>query len=234
MKIYNDADLTGRRNLGRVILIVLVVSAVIFTTRTGYGDFEFSSPVTLNTNASSDSGDDDLPQVTTDGAGNWVAVWGSSENLGGTAGTDWDIFVSRSTDNGATWTAPVTLNTNPSGGYGDNDESPQVTTDGVGNWVAVWDSLENFGGTISSSPDIFVSRSTDNGATWTTLVTLYTITGFDWHGYDKSPQVTTDGVGNWVAVWYSDENLGGTAGMDRDIFVSTIFVQTGVTDWFIF
>ena len=33
------------------------------------------------------------PQVTTDGADNWVAVWRSATNLGG-IGTDWDILVS--------------------------------------------------------------------------------------------------------------------------------------------
>ncbi|MEE8170776.1 MAG: hypothetical protein V3T70_09530, partial [Phycisphaerae bacterium] len=39
-------------------------------------------PAALNTNAGSDSGDDFRPQLTTDGSGNWVAVWDSRENLG--------------------------------------------------------------------------------------------------------------------------------------------------------
>jgi len=46
----------------------------------------------LNTNAATDSGGDEYPQVTTDGAGHWVAVWSSTENLGGTIGGDSDIF----------------------------------------------------------------------------------------------------------------------------------------------
>ena len=50
--------------------------------------------------------------MTTDGAGNWVAVWDSGDSLGGTIGTDHDILVSRSSDAGATWTAPAALNTN--------------------------------------------------------------------------------------------------------------------------
>ena len=37
---------------------------------------------------------------------------------------------------------------------------------------------------------------------------------------DRYPQVTTDWVGNWVAVWYSDENLGGPIGTDDDILVA--------------
>jgi len=47
----------------------------------------------FNTSGTSDTGVDYTPQVTTDGSGNWVVVWGSNENLGGTAGTDGDIFV---------------------------------------------------------------------------------------------------------------------------------------------
>jgi hypothetical protein len=39
----------------------------------------------------------------------WVVAWLSDENL---AGTDYDIFVSRSTDNGVIWSAVQTLNSN--------------------------------------------------------------------------------------------------------------------------
>ena len=63
-------------------------------------------PAALNSNAASDSGTDESPQVTTDGAGNGVAVWHSYEDLGGTIGTDMDIPVTRSTDNGTNWSAP--------------------------------------------------------------------------------------------------------------------------------
>ncbi|MCH7721501.1 MAG: exo-alpha-sialidase, partial [Planctomycetes bacterium] len=71
-----------------------------------------TDPAPLNTNAASDSGGDMQPQLTTDGQGNWVAVWDSYDDLGGTIGTDFDILVSRSTDNAATWTDPAPLNTN--------------------------------------------------------------------------------------------------------------------------
>lgn len=65
-----------------------------------------SAPALLNTNGVSDSASDYAPEVTTDGVGNWVAVWDSQENLGGTAGMDLDIFVSTSTNNGVTWSGP--------------------------------------------------------------------------------------------------------------------------------
>jgi hypothetical protein len=134
-------------------------------------------------------------QVTTDGLGVWVAVWHSLGSLDGTIGTDRDILVARSTDDGATWTAPVALNTNAAtdSGY---DAVAQVTTDGLGAWVAVWVSDDSLGDTIGTDFDILVARSTDDGATWTAPVALNTNATSD-SGDDFahmfSPQVTTDG-----------------------------------------
>jgi len=248
----------------------------ILVSRSIDNGVSWSEPATLNNNADSDTGDDIIPQITTDKRGNWVAVWRSDENLGGTAGTDWDIFIARSMDNGISWSTPETLNSNAdsdmnqdyfsdviSDGSGNwiavwesgdtagidtdifysrstdnsvswsepetlngnadtdsgSDWSPEVTTDGAGNWVAVWESYESLHGTAGSDGDIFVARSTDNGASWSTPMTLNSNANSD-IDEDRWPKVTTDGVGNWVTVWYSSENLGGTVGWDHDIFVS--------------
>jgi len=187
----------------------------ILVARSTDNGANWTAPAALNTYAATDSSWDGWPQVTTDGAGNWVAVWYSNENLGGTIGTDHDILVARSTDNGANWTAPAALNTS-AGTDSRGDGAPQVTTDGAGNWVAVWESSDDLGGTIGIDVDILVARSTDNGATWTATAELNTNAGAD-SGADEKPQVTTAGSGNWVAVWYSNENLGGTIGTDDDI-----------------
>ena len=175
----------------------------------------WTPPAALNTNAGTDSGYDRYPQVTTDGAGNWLAVWHSNENLNG-AGTDADILVSRSTDNGVIWSAPSALNANATSDSG-NDEHPQVTADGGGNWVAVWHSNENLSG-AGTDADIVTARSTDNGATWTTPVALNTNAVSD-SGYDRYPQLTSDGAGIWLAVWQSNEDLAGS-GTDGDILVA--------------
>ena len=192
--------------------------ADILVSRSTDAGASWTDPAPLNTNATEDSGHDSFPQVTTDGAGNWVAVWQSRDSLGGTIGTDWDILVSRSTDAGASWTDPAPLNTNASEDSG-NDWFPQLTTDGSGNWVAVWDSPDSLGGTIGTDWDILVSRSTDAGASWTDPAPLNTNASED-SGDDWSPQLTTDGSGNWVAVWNPTGSLGGTIGTDSDILVS--------------
>jgi len=143
-----------------LLLAALATPAIFLMTPSAQASpgATWAAPTALNTNAANDAGSDIAPQVTTDGGGNWVAVWYSNENLGGTIGTDYDILVSRSTDNGATWTAPNPLNSNAASDVG-NDAHPQVTTDGGGNWLAVWHSQDSLGGTIGTDPDILVSRS---------------------------------------------------------------------------
>ncbi len=190
----------------------------IFVSLSTDNGVTWTPPAALNTNAASDSGNDQAPQVVTDGAGNWVAVWHSDDTLSGSIGSDWDVLVARSTDNGVTWSAPVALNTNAASDLGD-DLRPQVAEDGTGNWVAVWYSSENLGGAIGTDNDIFVARSTDNGVTWTAPAALNSNATSD-SGADYTPQVVTDGVGNWVTVWHSNDTLIGTVGTDYDIFYS--------------
>ena len=173
---YSDDSLGGTIGLDADILVSRSTDAGASWTPAG----------PLNTNAATDSGSDSGPHVSTDGAGNWVAAWRSSDSLGGTIGTDGDILVSRSTDAGSSWTAPAPLNTNAASDSGlDND--PQITTDAVGNWVAVWHSDDSLGGTIGTDHDILLSRSTDAGSTWTAPAPLNSNAGSD-SGSDVFPE----------------------------------------------
>jgi Neuraminidase (sialidase) len=203
----------------------------LFVSRSTDNGATWTDPAVLNANAGTDSGHDDYPNLITDGSGNWIAVWDSYEDLGGTAGTDRDIFFSRSTDNGITWTDPAILNTNADTDTG-NDYVPVLATDSQGKWVVVWFSAENLGGTIGSGDwDIFVALSTDNGITWTDPETLNSNAETDAiEAYDLNPYIATDGSGNWVAVWYSEDDMEGTIGTDADILVSTSSF-TPVTSW---
>ena len=128
------------------------------------GEIDPTVPVLLSSGDASESRDDAEPQVATDGRGNWLAVWYTFETLGGTVGTDSDIVFSTSTDNGGSWTEPALLNTNGTFDSG-SDFSPQIATDGAGNWLAVWESDDTLDGTVGADNDIFVSISTDNGLT---------------------------------------------------------------------
>lgn len=170
------------------------------------------------TNLFGGPGSESSSQIITDGKGHWVLVWHSTDPLDGRIGRDWDILVSRSSDNGATWSDRVPLNRNAAVDNG-RDVSPVLATDGEGVWVATWTSTESFAGTYGSDRDVFVARSTDNGATWSAPLPLNTNAASDW-GDDRGARIAADHNGNWVAVWASTESLGSTLGGDRDIFVA--------------
>jgi hypothetical protein len=190
----------------------------ILVSRSTDNGASWTPAAALNTNAASDSGTDQMVQVATDGVGKWVAVWTSTDTLGGTLGGEGDILVARSTDNGANWTAPAALNNTAISDTG-ADTEPQVLTDGAGNWLAIWTSTETPGDPSGTDFDILASLSTDNGATWTTPIIVNTNAIGD-VGADLKPQLTTNGAGKWIVVWNSDDDLGGTIGTDLDILVS--------------
>jgi hypothetical protein len=170
----------------------------ILVARSTDAGVSWTWPEPLNTNAASDTGPDNVPELTTDGAGTWVAVWYSEDSLGDTIGTDGDILVARSTDGGVTWTPPAALNTNAASDGGE-DDWPQLTADGQGIWIAVWQS-DSLRGTLGKDSDILMARSTDAGFSWSAPERLNINAATD-EADDWTPQLTTDALGTWVAVW---------------------------------
>lgn len=191
----------------------------IFVATSADFGMTWTTPRALNDNAATDSGEDFVPTLGRDAAGNWVAVWESTDSLGATIGTDCDILIARSTDNGANWTSPAPLNTNAMTDSGD-DLCPHVAVDSLGNWVAVWDSTDDLGGTIGVDDDILSAHSTDSGVTWTTPQAANTTAATD-SGGDFFPVIASTGTTTFLMIWFSDDTLGGTVGFDNDIFTAT-------------
>lgn len=184
-------------------------------------------PVAVNRDAATDistafdNGTDGLSNVrlalVSDRESVFIAAWTSTHDFDGVADTDKDIFYARSTDNGATWTGHGVLN---SYANGDTrvDANISLATDFLGNWIAVWNTdFDN--GVSGFDDDIFVSRSVDNGVTWSNAELLNSNGAGDIRA-DESPVIRTDGTGNWIVTWDSDDNIGGTSGDDLDMFVS--------------
>ena len=91
------------------------------------GSTPFGPEVPIDPGAVSDELDDERPHVATDGAGAWIAVWTTL----GALGADADVLVSRSTDTGGTWSAPVAIDPQASGDTG-YDGSARLAGDGGG------------------------------------------------------------------------------------------------------
>jgi len=95
------------------------------------------------------------PALVTDAAGVAYAAWEDSRNIFGPPHLD--VYFSKSTDGGQTWTTPnVRVNDNLTG----NQLHPVLAVDGAGGVYAAWEDWR------TGEPDIYFARSLDGGGTW--------------------------------------------------------------------
>ncbi len=177
----------------------------------------------LDAGVAAESAQDFNPTLATDGSGVWLATWWSDAELplGDGVGS---VLVARSFDDGASWTTPVPLVVQDGGASGRLGQ-PQVATDGRGNWIVVWDSVVDPSSNVSEEQDVYVSRSTDDGLSWTTPQALNTnFEDEDPLGFDVGPRIATDGI-RWIGVWESEDSFHGAYGnppqefnRDGDVF----------------
>ena len=167
----------------------------------------WSATAALNSDATSDTIGDFDPVIASDGQGRWVAVW--QRDPGGN-----HLRYAVSDDNGATWSTAADLTPF----HGNDDEYPRLATDGNGNWIAVWSSTHSIGGLTGGDDDIHYAVSTDNGTTWSAPAALNTTATTD-NATDRSPVITTDGMGHWVVAW-NFRDSSGPLGNDYDIVYS--------------
>ena len=195
----------------------------IYSARTTDSGGSWSAPLALSTGNAHGS-----PSIATDAGGVWVAVW-HSRNAGPGVGTDDDIWFARSVDNGATWSAAQPLNLQYAQQTTGADLKPSIVALRNGEWVVAWESASVIPGhptlgTVGTDSDIYVSRSVDNGATWSYPFPLRAGFAFGTNGDDTDVRLATDGNGRVVAVWSSRDDLARfnevNIGDDADILVS--------------
>ncbi|NUM56582.1 MAG: exo-alpha-sialidase [Candidatus Hydrogenedentes bacterium] len=201
----------------RAIPILLMLSPFAIAV-----NFQTAGPVDSTADSDGLNKFDRVPRVATDGAGHWVAVWETSELASGPNPVDLDIAVSRSSDNGATWSTPSHVAKNA----GIDDAFPAIATDGNGTWVCAYTSQsveEPYHRAVQTC------KSTDNGATWSPPVDANPSDPIGPYVY--SPSIAADTAGNWVLVWSTTYTLLSDPDPlvgDDDIAVST---SPNGTDW---
>jgi hypothetical protein len=138
------------------------------------------------------------PVIAAGGAGQWLVAWDTRDI--DSSWNDLDIASSHSGDNGLTWSPAKAVNTNfESDGILYDDERPQITTDGRGNWIVAWRFVPPGGGYTT---DVLGARSTDLGATWSPGAALHT---GSMPGDDLYHEVITDGRGTWLLSWLNSK-----------------------------
>ena len=138
--------------------------------------------------------------VAASGTGSWLLSWFEYRS---------DVVVSRSTDNGASFSSAITVFNGTTSTYA----FPKIAGDAGGNWVAVWESDEPSLG-LGGDVDLVYSRSSDNGQTWTAAAAL-----LPWYASDSAADsggsLACDGS-TFVYAWNAPGALLGS-GSDYDV-----------------
>lgn len=204
-------SITRTRFLFHVVSVIGVTACILHSS--AHADSTFSVPLPLNTTADADTSLDldTVPAIASDGAGNMVAVWSAYNTADNGIGDDGDIFEAHSADGGQTWSDPAPLTVDDFA-----DQSPVVATDGAGNWVAVWISDNTLGNMIGSDSDLLFSRSTNNGANWSSPTFLNSAAPTS-NATDAEPVIVSGGPNQFIVAWYSGASLGTVFTNDFDI-----------------
>jgi hypothetical protein len=160
----------------------------VFFSRSSDGGTTWSSAV----NVYNQTGLSGYPAIAVDGDGYILLAWIFSTP------SERRIYVSRSIDNGLTWSQPVSVAPQSQDGV-----FPDMAVDSVGNINLVWWDQGQ------GNREIYFSRSIDNGATWTQALNIS-----DNAGDSVFPAVAVDRSGRVYVVWI-DHSAG-----NREIFFS--------------
>jgi hypothetical protein len=138
-------------------------------------------------------GNQRLPAVASDAAGNFMIVWQSE----GQDGSDYGVFA-RFFDSAGNSVAGFRVNSYTTG----VQKQPAVAADGNGNFVVVWESYQD-----GSSSGIVGRRFSGSGAALGAEFQVNTYTTY----FQADPHVSADAAGNFAVVWWgwgSGETLG--------------------------
>jgi hypothetical protein len=167
-------------------------------TRSLDGGTNWASVAVLNSNADSDSGDDDFVSVHVDKRGRWVVGWNSREPAMGSN----NIAFATSFDVGQTWTVAGALNKGAMTDSG-NEGGVSFVRGASNTWISAWNTSFNLGGTNGIDADIVFARAVE--VDFPLCITRFGLAGnqvdLGWHGGSPLYQVQwrpSLGAGGWT------------------------------------
>jgi hypothetical protein len=178
---------------------VLAGAVFVLLTTVSFAQALWSVPQPVNSSVSCVSTDSDLPQISTDGAGNLMAAW----LQGGLFRTGLRVVTAYSVDSGNTWTTPSLVNR---GDVAESKANPgtaviawnaDIAYAGNNVWVCSW-TLQNSG---SSRTIVKLARSTDRGYSWSEAGTMAVGDGSTYDDGIPSVDLVSDAAGVLMATW---------------------------------
>ncbi len=133
-------------------------SNTLYFNKSTDGGGTFGSPVTVRS-ATLATGMSLTPDIAVDSGGQVHVVWGDYDGTDGYA-----AYSGSSTGASGSWSSPVRISM---GTDGDNEVRPSIDTDSSNNLFVAWSQASTSG---RPEQNVYFSRSSDAGATWTTQV----------------------------------------------------------------
>ena len=178
-------DIVNRR---LAVTIVSLCAVLLFD--------QYAFPVTSTIGTTEDAkalGYPDTRKLVRDSTGNLYAAFRRKYN------SWYQVFVAKSTDDGATWTVPSNPISVVAGSF--HQRVPSIAIDSADRLHVVWYGQDNiYSGT--NERQIKYSRSTDGGSTWTAWQNIAPVEGYVSGDYwQEHPVLYIDGVDNLYVVW---------------------------------
>jgi hypothetical protein len=153
----------------------------------------WNTPVKLSNPAYPLYTDSSKGDMVVDGSGNINVLFQLSE----AEARPGNIYFTRSTNNGASWTTPLLISVSNYGMY------PAIAVDGNGNLYAAWKKRKTYA-TAKTAWYTHLRRSSNGGATWTSGINVNS--GQEGH-YSGGPKIAVDLTNNYIfLVWAKRDN----------------------------
>jgi len=132
------------------------------------------------------------PAIAADGSGNFIITWFDQRNTLNIYG---DIYAQRYNSSGTAVGSNFKVNDDVGN---DNQDRPDIATDGSGNFIITWQDARNY------FLDIYAQRYNASGVA---LDTNFKVNDDVGNANQSKPTIATDGSGNFIITWFDTRNV---------------------------
>ena len=220
---FTYTDVTGISSSGAVTSTSELVKPSVSTDKNGKWLLTWRDGMDIKVTASNDNGSNwstaitissspsnllqniSDPVIETSGNGLWKVVWGEATS------SNWFVYGASSTDNGATWSAPILIKSHAiTEGVLTGINYLDLAANWTDNWLIAWTLQERtFGSSTITDQTTLWSASCD-GSGWTTAQSISQCPIIN------NPSLTNDEGQNWIVVW--EEELPNNGALEHRIY----------------
>jgi hypothetical protein len=186
----------------------------------------WTAPALLNESLQQDTQleADSRPDIATDGSGTWFVTWTRTDCCSDAERTPTQLQFAAEFGNSTLYSSSAQVITDlPADQQG--GVFPSIAADVGSNWIIAFRSVDNIPERFGDDGDILFAASDHPGFNFAPLRALNHLAELDndSSGQDDDVHIANDGMGNWVAVWRSNVDGGGSLTGRKIVAANTVF-----------